>query len=180
MRTAQVWLTVVVCLSTLWAACKSSGGGKPPTDGPVSGEDHPQNTMDATRPDVRDCLPTCVVQLRASCERPARDAGASCSAGSGGYCYSNGVHEMHTAIDGGTLYTFTEPDGVTACYLVVSERATGIQRFETATGQQVAELVYADGGYTVTCNGETTAVNPSDPSCASLSFADCGDAGACP
>jgi hypothetical protein len=170
---------VVVCLFPGFGGCKSGSPDKPPTDA-GSGNDHPQNTMDAGRPDVRDCLPTCVAALRASCERPARDAGASCSAGAGVYCYSNGIHETHATLDAGTLYTFTQPDGVTTCYLILSERTTGIQRFETAAGQEVAEAMYVDGGYSVTCSGETTIVNPSDPSCASLSFADCADAAACP
>jgi hypothetical protein len=94
-------------------------------------------------------------------------------------CYSNGVREITTAVDGGSLVVYTMPDGQTACYQVFVDQAQ-VQHFQTTSGQEIAEGMSADGGYGVTCNGMTQVVDFNDPSCATLNAANCSATGACP
>ena len=131
---------------------------------------------------MHDCLPACIANLRASCERPVVDAG-SCvyQADAAVYCYSNGVHETQRPVDGGEgIVTFTKADGHTVCYVVVLD-LQGIEHYETPSGQDVAQVTYnaAAGTSTVTCDGMTQTVNSNDPSCAMLQENSCGT-GACP
>jgi hypothetical protein len=128
---------------------------------------------------VRDCFPPCIANLRKACERPSLDGG-TCGVGNGGYCYSNGILESQSLVDGGALVTFTEPDGHTPCYLVLSNLASSEARYETPDGQLVA-VVTADGSdYTVTCDGTTTTVDTSNPACAMLTEGACKSQNACP
>jgi hypothetical protein len=131
---------------------------------------------------LRDCLPTCVSSRRQACERPPIDAGACLVGGTSAgeiLCYANGVHEIHSAIDGGQLVTITTPDGQTVCYQVVVE-SSGNQHYETAAGQEFASLKPApDGGYAVSCDGATVVVDINDPACATQNGANC-QSGTCP
>jgi hypothetical protein len=127
---------------------------------------------------VRDCLPSCVVNLRRSCERPAVDAG-TCIRGAGVNCYSNGVREITSGVDGGQLYVYTLPDGQTPCYQVFVDSAS-VQHFQTTSGQDVAQGISVDGGYAVACDGMTVPVNFNDPSCATLNVASCQFDAGCP
>ena len=132
---------------------------------------------------LHDCLPACIANLRASCERPLVDAGTcfhQADAGSA-YCYSNGVHEIQRPVDGGEgIVTFTKTDGQTVCYLVLLD-SQGVEHYETPSGQDVAQVTYnsAAGTSTVTCDGMTQTVSSNDPSCAMLQENSCGT-GACP
>jgi len=136
---------------------------------------------------VRDCLPDCVSSRRAACERPPVDAGGACfvstittSSGAGQVdCYANGVQEIHTPADGGTLVTITTPDGHTVCYQVLVE-GSGPQHYETPAGQEFAILTPAGGGlYNVTCGGTTVSVDINNPSCATQNGGSC-TSGTCP
>jgi hypothetical protein len=97
-------------------------------------------------------------------------------------CYANGVQEIHTPADGGTLVTITMPDGHTVCYQVLVEgNGSGPQHYETPAGQEFATLTPAGvaGLYSVTCDGMTVSVNINDPACASQNGSSC-TSGTCP
>jgi hypothetical protein len=111
-----------------------------------------------------DCFPPCIAALRASCGRPLVDAGSCGSLTTAGvpevtYCYSNGVNEIQSPVDGGLgLVVITEPDGKTPCYQVFVD-STGLEHYQTNAGQEVAQLmVNSDGSYSVTCGGTITVV----------------------
>jgi hypothetical protein len=127
---------------------------------------------------VRDCLPSCVSNLRRNCERPAVGAGSCVTGTSGERCYSNGVREITTPANGGTLVVYTMPDGQTPCYQVLVDSA-GVQHFQTVAGEDVAQGMGPTSGYAVTCDGTTQTVDFNAPSCATLNSADC-TAGTCP
>ena len=129
---------------------------------------------------VRDCYPPCIANLRKNCERPGLDGGTCVSVGNMN-CYSNGVREIDTALDGGgESATFTEPDGQTPCYKVVLG-TNSVETYETADGQTVAVVtaVGADG-YMVTCGGTTTTVTITSQACAMLTETSCTAAASCP
>jgi hypothetical protein len=129
---------------------------------------------------VRDCFPACIADLRKACERPSPDGG-TCAYANGGYCYSNGIQETQSLVDGGGLITFTEPDGHTPCYQVFASTTGAGQRYETTTGQVVATVTTVDNvNYMVTCNGTTTTVDTSNPACAMLNEGACKTQNACP
>jgi hypothetical protein len=155
-----------------------SGGGAG-----LAGASGGGGATDGGATDGRDCFPECVAALRRSCERPAYGEGTCLEGAIGGntvYCYSNGVREirMPTA-DGGLTIDFTQPDGQTLCYRVVT--TAGYQSFRTPAGQEVAQLMSAGAIFNVTCTGSTTtvAVDYNDPACRTLNSADCTP-GACP
>jgi len=132
-------------------------------------------------PVTGDCLPACIANLRAGCERPVVDAGSCTSqADAGGvYCYSNGVRETQGPADGGLgIATFTKPDGHTLCYQVFVD-LQGVEHFQSPTGQDVAQLTSntAAGTVTVTCDGMTQTV--SLDTCMMLDVGACHP-GACP
>ena len=134
---------------------------------------------------TNDCFPPCIAALRVSCGRPLVDAGSCGSITTAGvpdvtYCYSNGVHEIQSPVDGGLgLVVITEPDGKTPCYQVFVD-STGIQHYRTNAGQEVAQLLSnSDGTYSVTCGGTTTVVDDKDSRCRMLDSSDCHGAG-CP
>lgn len=125
-----------------------------------------------------DCFPDCIKALRTNCERPRIGEG-SCEFGSVGgfaaYCYSNGVREIvEDNIDGGVLYVVTERDSLNPCYQVLVDSSTGIQHYQTPEGNEVAQVSSLGGGrYGVTCDGTTQTVDTTDPSCATVSSANC-------
>jgi hypothetical protein len=129
---------------------------------------------------VRDCFPACIADLRKACERPSPDGG-TCGYGNGAYCYSNGIQETQSPVDGGAVITFTEPDGHTPCYQVFASTTGAGQRYETTTGQVVATVTTVDNvNYMVTCNGTTTTVDTSNPACAMLNEGACKTQNVCP
>jgi hypothetical protein len=202
MRGCAFLLMVAVALALV--ACGSSGASKTKPDGGGAGDGGASGAAgaggatgaggtggasggagtDGPTIGVRDCFPECVAALRRTCERPVFGAG-TCSQGTNGtatvYCYSSGVREIRTRIDGGITYNieFTQPDGQTVCYQVIATGAT--ESFQTASGQEVAQAVNMGGGlWGVTCAGSTTAVTVdiNDPSCRTLNSSDCVS-GAC-
>jgi hypothetical protein len=129
---------------------------------------------------AHDCFPPCIANLRKNCERPGLDGG-TCSTTSSMICYSNGVREIDTAVDGGETATFTETDGQTPCYKVVLDSSSGVETYETPDGQTVAVVTaIGAGGYMVTCGGTTTTVNISGQACAMVTEAQCSAAASCP
>jgi hypothetical protein len=111
---------------------------------------------------------------------PCFAEGVATAAGAGQIlCYANGVQEIHSTVDGGALVTITTPDGHTVCYQVVVD-ATGLQHYETPSGQEFATLTPASGGlFNVTCDGTTFSVDINDPACATQNGSAC-TSGACP
>jgi hypothetical protein len=90
-------------------------------------------------------------------------------------CYSNGIREIPTPVDGGTLVVFTKPDGVTECYQVLID-ASG-EHYLRPSGQEVALVTTRGGVYSVTCDGMTKTVDFTDPTCALLTETACSATG---
>ena len=140
--------------------------------------DSREDDADANGPNpLHDCFPDCVKALRAECERPPVNAGYCELANTPDgvtFCYSNGVREIPQDVDGGELVVITQPDGKTACYQISIDYSTGVQHFQTGSGQEVAQVASLGGGlFSVTCNGTTQTIDNNDPTCATLTSADC-------
>ena len=145
----------------------------------ASAPDSGKGNADANGPSpLRDCFPDCVKSLRAECERPPVNGG-NCEMTNGPdgvtFCYSNGVHEIRHDVNGGALVVITQPDGQTVCYQIRIDYSTGVQHFQTGSGQEVAQVERLDGGLSsVTCSGRTTqTIDNNDPTCATLDSTDC-------
>ena len=190
-----------VTLLLLMVACGGPSGGHP-DGGPAQRDGHSGDapvdaavTSDAAveRPagdardgayvGHRDCLPACVAELRAACQRPLPTQG-TCATRNGSLeaiCYSNGVRENRMVpSDGGLRATFTLPDGRTPCYIVDAPGNGLVLIYRTAAGVEVARTTRTDTGVTVTCAGQTVMLTNQQltaPDCRDLNVDGCTGGG---
>lgn len=104
-------------------------------------------------------------------------------------CYSNGVVDVVSTVDGGTISDIlTKPDGRTVCFKVLNEAGSAVFHYYDGTGKLVAtvEALMPNSAppmdYAVTCDGVTTVVTAEQqqrPECLFLSRRDCTP-GVCP